>query len=143
MEQRDCHLSSIPIACVAGVIRRRDEAVLCVKRSKEPGAGKWTLPGGHIEYHETGEQAIIREVREETALVCRAAKFIGVYEYIEQDYHLIILIFDCKCDEGPIQPGDDANDVAWFPDEELNNVPKTDGLFERVVVLQTNTGSMR
>ena len=127
--------SSFPATCVAGVVRRDDGAMLCVKRSKEPGAGRWTLPGGHLEFGETGEQAVVRELREETGLTCRSAEFLGVYDYIEADSHLVILIFDCRCEQAPAVPGDDAKEVAWFLPEALINVPKTDGLFDRVAVL--------
>lgn len=129
----------IPTTCVAGVIHREDGALLCIKRSKEPEIGRWTLPGGHIEGGETGKQAIIREVCEETHLACLSAEFLGIYEYITPKCHLVILIYDCKCDQRLAAPGDDADDVAWFRWEELSSIAKTDGLFERVAALRDGT----
>ncbi len=127
----------IPTACVAGIVYREDDTFLCIKRSKEPEVGKWTLPGGHVESGETGEQAVIRELREETDLTCRSALFLGLYEYITTDFHLVILIFNCDCEQRLASPGDDADDVGWFSWKELNTLQKTEGLFEQMAVLLT------
>ncbi len=51
-----------------GALILKDEKMLLVRRSQEPGKGLWTNPGGYIEQHEPIEECIIREVYEETGI---------------------------------------------------------------------------
>lgn len=64
-----------PAACC---LVRDGEKLLFVQRSVEPRKGFWTLPGGFIEMGETAEQAALRELREETALIGRGTELVGV-----------------------------------------------------------------
>ena len=59
-----------PVIGVGGVIIDRGRAVL-IRRGTEPLLGEWSIPGGTIEIGETLEEAVCREVREETALEVR------------------------------------------------------------------------
>lgn len=65
-----CQMSSYfgPVAAVAALITNVTDELLLVRRAREPGQGKWGLPGGFIDRGETAEQALAREVVEETKL---------------------------------------------------------------------------
>ena len=52
-----------------GAIAIRDGALLLIRRGHAPSRGRWSLPGGRVEPGETAEQALVREVAEETGLV--------------------------------------------------------------------------
>ena len=56
----------------------RDDRVLIVRRARPPAHGLYTLPGGGVELGETLEQAVIREVREETALDVEPVELVGL-----------------------------------------------------------------
>ena len=56
-----------PIPAVAAVMVR-DGKLLLIRRGAEPSKGKWSVPGGRVEFGETLVEAVKREVREETGL---------------------------------------------------------------------------
>ena len=56
------------IPCVGAVIFDNENRLCLVRRANEPSKGTWAFPGGRVEPDETSEEAIIREVMEETGL---------------------------------------------------------------------------
>jgi ADP-ribose pyrophosphatase len=84
-----------PVPAVAAIIVKNHE-ILLIKRGAEPGAGKWSIPGGSMEIGETIEEAVKRETLEETGLVIDVGKLAGVSDLIvKQDdtilFHYILL----------------------------------------------------
>ncbi|MDO8503110.1 MAG: NUDIX hydrolase [bacterium] len=65
---------------VASLLIVQDGKILMIQRSQEPLKGYWCLPGGFIRWFETPEQALIREVKEETGLNAKITRIIGVYQ---------------------------------------------------------------
>jgi ADP-ribose pyrophosphatase len=57
-----------PVAAVGALVIDQAGRLLLVRRSRDPGKGKWGLPGGFVDRNETIEDALIREVFEETKL---------------------------------------------------------------------------
>jgi len=103
----------------AGAVVLDGGAVLLVRRGGEPLAGQWSLPGGRLELGETVEQAIVREVREETSLNVEPLEFLGVYDLIDRDaagavrYHYVLVDWICTVSGGELRAGDDATEVCW------------------------------
>ncbi len=94
-------------------------AVLLVKRRYEPYAGFWALPGGHVEPGETTEDAVKREVHEETGITLLDPRLYALVEYIlyrdeEVLYHYVIAVYVATEFEGYLVAGDDAEDVGFF-----------------------------
>src|SRR5215213_901454 len=59
---------------------RADGAVLLARMAPDsPDAGSWTLPGGGVEFGEHPDDAVLRELQEETGLVGRRGPLLGVY----------------------------------------------------------------
>jgi len=74
------------------VVEFADERILIVKRRTVPFKGYWALPGGRVEAGESVEEAIVREVKEETGLDVEIVRKIGEYrergfkDGVEYDY---------------------------------------------------------
>jgi ADP-ribose pyrophosphatase YjhB (NUDIX family) len=71
------------VGCGAAIVS--DGQVLLVKRRRPPEAGRWNLPGGKVGYLERVEDAIRREVLEETGLSIRFARLLQVTQMLGQD----------------------------------------------------------
>ena len=104
------------IDAVGAVVLRADGAVLLVRRARPPAVGTWTLPGGKVEPGESLEQAIVREVREETALEVTPLAIAMTLDLF--GYH--ITDFVCRLNQdGEPRAGDDVDDARWARAAEL------------------------
>lgn len=65
------------------VVQRADGALLLVQRGREPEKGHWGLPGGKVDWMETVEHAVIREVEEETGLRVAVERLLCVVDHFE------------------------------------------------------------
>ena len=108
------------------VLRGRE--VLLVERGKAPHNGLWGLPGGVVEVGETLEEAVTREIKEETGLIVEPVEFLQVFNSINRDddkkvrTHYVLFEFLCDYVSGEIEPGDDAPDARWVSINELDSV---------------------
>jgi 8-oxo-dGTP diphosphatase len=91
--------------------------VLLVRRGRPPFRGFWALPGGFVELRETVEGALARELQEETGLVGRPVRLIGVYSGPHRDPRkpTTSVAFLVTGRTGPPTGGDDAAFAAWVP----------------------------
>jgi 8-oxo-dGTP diphosphatase len=112
----------------------KDGKILLVKRKYPPSTGKWSLPGGHVELGERLEEAVLRELKEETGVDGVVKDFLAPVEYIEQDggqvrYHFVILVYLVEA-VGEPRAGDDAAEAAFVPLEEALKMDLTKTTFE-------------
>ena len=93
--------------------------VLLIKRGHAPLKGQWSLPGGGVETGETLEQAIAREVLEETGLTIEVGPMVEVLDRISRDadgrveHHFVLIDFVCRPTGGILGGASDADDAAW------------------------------
>ncbi len=112
--------------------------ILLVERGNPPLAGYWSLPGGGVEAGERLEDAVIREVFEETGLRVSADALATVFERIMPDearrceYHYVLIDFYCTIMGGELRAGDDSRDVRWFSIASLSELQLTAGTREVV-----------
>jgi mutator protein MutT len=113
-----------PIVGVGAAVIDRDRIVL-VKRAGPPLQGEWSLPGGKVELGETLQEAVAREVLEETGLVVVVGDLITALDRIERsssgvvEYHYVIVDFVCRVTGGELRRGSDAADVVWVALDEI------------------------
>ncbi|HXQ84051.1 MAG TPA: NUDIX hydrolase [Xanthobacteraceae bacterium] len=116
----------------------RDGRVLIVRRARPPAHGLYTLPGGGVELGETLEQAVIREVREETALEIEPITLAGYRQAIARDgdgrieRHFVILPFAARWIAGEVLLNDELAEAHWLEPAELSGLTTTEGLAQIV-----------
>ena len=114
---------------MGAVIKDAGGRLLLIKRGHEPGAGLWTLPGGRIEPGETDQQAVTREILEETGLQVECGRLVGEAELPGLDGAVInVRDYLAVVTGGDLAAGDDAADAAWVTAAELAGLPLTRGL---------------
>jgi len=117
-----------PVLGVGAVIFN-NEKVLLVKRGKEPGYGKWSIPGGAVELGETLKEGLLREVKEETGLEVEIGGMVEVLDWVSRDendrikYHYVLVDFWCKSHSAEVNPSSDVLDARWV---QLSEAPNYD-----------------
>lgn len=110
---------------VGALIFNSENKVLLLNRKKDPEKNHWSIPGGKVEYGEKVEDAILREVKEETGLDCEIEKFIGYTNHILHDVtpcHWIALSFklsNSTSNEPKNLDTEAHSDIQWFPLDKL------------------------
>jgi ADP-ribose pyrophosphatase YjhB (NUDIX family) len=115
---------------VGAIIKDPGGRLLLIKRGHAPQAGRWSLPGGRVEPGETDQQAVIREIREETGLEISCDRLVGSVERLSADALLEIRDYAATVTGGELSAGDDAADARWVSPAELGALPLTSGLAE-------------
>jgi len=107
-----------PIVGVGAVVLDGSRVVL-VKRANEPLKGEWSLPGGAVDVGETLEEAIRREVLEETGLEVEVGPIVDVLDRIRCDpdgrvkFHYVLIDFLCRPTGGELRGASDAEEATW------------------------------
>jgi 8-oxo-dGTP diphosphatase len=119
------------ILCVGAVVFDARGRLLMIQRGHDPGAGLWSIPGGRVEPGETDEQALVREMLEETNLQVKVGKLIGRVQR-EGLGGAVVDIGDyaATVTGGTLRPGDDAADARWVAASGLARLEVAEGLIE-------------
>lgn len=108
-----------PIPSVAAVVLS-SERILLKRRSKPPYEGKWNILTEVIEVGETQEEALVREVKEETGVECKVIRFLDTYDLIliDQDkrieYHYLVNVYLLQALKGESSKITDTENIRWF-----------------------------
>ena len=127
----------------------RDGRVLIVRRARPPAHGLYTLPGGGVELGETLEQAVVREVREETALEIEPIALAGYRQAIARDddgrieRHFVILPFAARWIAGEIVLNEELAEAHWLNPDQLSGLTTTEGLAQIVAAAAERIAALR
>lgn len=105
----------------AAVVVIQDGRVLLTRRVNEPFQGCWTLPAGFMDAGEKPEDTAMRECLEETGLHVKTTRLLDLISGKEHQHGAdIVIVYEAEIIGGVLQAGDDADQVDFFP---LNNLP--------------------
>jgi 8-oxo-dGTP diphosphatase len=111
-----------PEVCVGAVVVHEGRLLL-VRRGRGAATGLWSIPGGRVELGERLEDAVVREVAEETGLPVLIGRWVGWVERIGADHHFVIHDFTATLAPGArlgdARAGDDAAAVRWLDQSQL------------------------
>ena len=106
---------------VDGLITIENKIVL-IKRARDPYKDYWALPGGYVDWNETMEEAVLREVEEETNLKVTSVKFMKIYSSPQRHPEQLIAAAYIVKTSGAIKAGDDAADIKLYHYDDLPSV---------------------
>jgi ADP-ribose pyrophosphatase YjhB (NUDIX family) len=111
------HPRKTPLLTVDAIIELDGGIVLIQRKNPPPG---WALPGGFVDYGESLEGAVVREMKEETGLDIHSARQFHTYSDPGRDprHHTVSTIFIARAEGSPVAD-DDAADVGIFARESL------------------------
>ncbi|MBS3766878.1 MAG: NUDIX domain-containing protein [Candidatus Cloacimonetes bacterium] len=115
-----------PEPTVGAVILNNQNEILLVKSHKWDD--NYVIPGGHIELGEKIEDALRREVKEETGLEIYDIKFLGLQQCIfdkdfEKKKHFIFIDFVCKSNDDKVVLNEEHEDYIWIKIDEIDDLP--------------------
>jgi len=106
---------------VDALVLNEEGKVFLIKRGNEPEKGKWALPGGFVDWDETVEEAVSRELKEELGLTSKSLELAGIFSNPPREPHQnIALVYFIKANGVP-KAGDDALDFRAF---DLDDLPQ-------------------
>ncbi|WP_455367394.1 NUDIX hydrolase [[Eubacterium] cellulosolvens] len=114
-----------------GAVLIRENRVLLVKRRHEPGKGLWSIPGGIVEVGEPVEEAIVREVKEETGFNIKVEEPLDVTDVIIRDekerikFHYILVSFLGKIVGGSLAEAPVKSEICWATKDQIEDMSIT------------------
>ncbi len=109
--------------------------VLLIRRAHEPFKDRWAFPGGYVNIDEVIDNAVYRELLEETNMSNVSLKRFDIFDAIDRDPRertvSVIYYGFINGSKESIKAGDDAKDAKWFP---VNNLPEL--AFDHSIILK-------
>ncbi len=115
--------NKFPRVGIGILILKNNNMLLLGKRINAHGAGKWQSSGGHLEFGESFEQAVEREIAEEIGIGVKNIKFLTVTNDVfeNEDKHYVTIFMTCEYESGEPQilEPDKCQEWKWFKYDEL------------------------
>ena len=115
-----------PEPTVGALVFNREGKLFLMKSHK--WRGRWVVPGGHIELGERMEDALRREVKEETNLDIYEIEFLCFQEFLYDERfwkrrHFVFFDYACKTDSTDVRLNDEAEEYRWVTLDEVLTLP--------------------
>ena len=94
-----------------------DGRILLAKRGINPGFGKWGFPAGYVNRGEIIEEALAREVKEETGLDVKVGWLVGMYSW--RDRAVVLGVYEATPTGGQMAPLSETLEIDLFPYDQL------------------------
>lgn len=112
-------------AAVVAIIENDKAEILVARRAKDPAQGTLDLPGGFVDLYETAEEAVAREIEEETGLLVNSSRYLfsipNIYLYSGFEVHTVDIFFKCKVIEfNHLTAHDDVSELQFIALNRLN-----------------------
>ncbi len=116
-----------PVVAIRAIVLDRQGRVLLLKRSNsEYGEGQWCLPGGKLDYNDTPENTLEKELREETGMAVSNPSFLFYQNSLPLQpgkMHCLNLYFACSC-AGQVTLNEESSEFVWVsPQKALEYKP--------------------
>ncbi|MDX5482410.1 MAG: NUDIX hydrolase [Hymenobacteraceae bacterium] len=120
---------------VCGICLQDDQLLLVRHGQTIHNHAFWAPPGGGLQYGETLQEGLRRELKEETGLEVKVCRFLFVNEFLEPPLHAIEFFFEVKVTGGTLQKGQDPEakqegqlieQVQWLSVKEIQAIPPAD-----------------
>jgi ADP-ribose pyrophosphatase YjhB (NUDIX family) len=108
------YLNQKVVACAIPVL---DGRVLLTRRAIHPAHGKWTFPGGYVDWGEPVHAAAVRETLEETGLAIDLGPLLGVYSY--EDSPVVIVVWEARVTGGTLAGCHENDCLEWVKPEDI------------------------
>ncbi|MEH6405454.1 MAG: NUDIX domain-containing protein [Sneathiella sp.] len=116
-------LEKAPRVGCGALIERSDNRILLVKRLRNPEAGCWGFPGGKVDFGETVEDAICREIKEELGVSLTLNGLAHLVNFIDlkEGQHWLAPVYKATISNGTpsIMEPDALSELAWYALDEL------------------------
>jgi len=126
-----------PVVVVIGVVKKENQYLLTKRCSPKSEFNKWQFPGGGLEFGERIDEAVKRELKEETGVNIRIIKRMDrVFEIIREkdNFHGVFFVYLCEMtDENQkIKINTEASEYGWFTKEEILQLDSLEGTKEMI-----------
>ena len=105
-----------PVVAIRAIAQDAQGRILLLKRANsEYGEGKWCLPGGKLDYGDTPEGTVEKELQEETGLAVSDVNFLFFQNSLPVqpgEMHCVNLYFACSC-RGKVSLNEEISEFAW------------------------------
>lgn len=117
--ERCAHVHYVDPKLAVGVAVFREDRLLLVRRTMEPGRGRWSLPGGYLDIGEDPRGAAVREAAEEAGVKVEVGPVIDVFANPPDEGGAVFVLFAATWVAGEPAAGDDADAAGFFGREDL------------------------